>query len=171
MSGTSDPVFEFARIAAPSALVVLGWLVLYSNAKRIETRKEIRKLADIINQTIDEVASDARLYFSKQNTEYTGHLSNKIKTELSLISHYLFLMDGCGVKFLGSRDLVEFRKIVTGSYFETAQFMKQIEIPGWSAEFAASHAKLKLSVDRSYFKWTGAVSRKLLRTLLGAAAT
>lgn len=170
MSGASDPVLEFGKIAVPAALVVVGWLVLYSNARKIETRKEIRKLADIINQTIDIVAADARVYFSSANTEHVGHLSNKIKTDLSLISHYLFLLQGCGLKFLGTRDLVDFRKVVTGSYFETSEFMKQLEIPGWISEFAACQAKLKLSVDRSYFKWTGAVSENSIKKMLGARA-
>jgi hypothetical protein len=167
MSAASDPLFEFLKIAVPAALVVIGWLVLIRNSSRIEARKEIKNLIDIIVNTIDEIGSDSIVYFDRSNLEHSGHLSNKITTNFSLISHYLFILEGCGVKFVGTQDLVDFKKTVTGSYFQTKDYLKQTEIPGWASELAANQAKLKLSVNRSYFAWTGAYSQKRLKKRLG----
>lgn len=160
MNSPPDPIFEIAKILVPAALVVIGWLVLYGNAKSIEKRKEIKSLVDITVKLVDEIAVDGRKYFSKSNPEHIGHLSQRLKTNLTLLAHYLFLIESCDVPFFGSKDLTDFRKVLTGSYFETTDYLKQTTIPGWMAEVAAAEAKLKLSINRSYFAWSGALNRK-----------
>lgn len=160
MNSSIDPIFEIAKIAVPSALVVVGWLVLYRNAKALEKRKEIKALVDITVDLVSQIAVDGKLYFSPQNNEHNGHLSQGLKTNLTLLSHYLFLIESCNVAFYGTKDLVQFRKVLTGSFFETTDYLKQTSIPGWAAELAAAEAKLKLSINRSYFAWSGALKRK-----------
>ncbi|KHL25633.1 hypothetical protein PK98_02965 [Croceibacterium mercuriale] len=158
---------DFIKLTVPAILVIAGWYVVYRNALKLEFRKDTRKLIEITIGIVESVTEDSRDYYSESNRDHIGYLSARIKADLSLISHYIFMIESCGVKFKGSDALVDFRKCVSGSYFETTDFRKQIDLPGWHSELSVSSARLKMLLDRCYFEWTNALkSKHIVRTYL-----
>lgn len=151
---TPPPIFYVLQILVPASLIVAGWVVVFNNAKKIEARKEARDFCQNLVEFVDRLSLNVIDYY-KHNDQHIGPKSSKIKADFLLLSHYLFLLEGLGIKFKGSSTLNEFRKSSTGGYFETRSFKKQCEIPGWDAEIAALSAKMKIAIYRDYFEWAG----------------
>jgi hypothetical protein len=148
-------IYYVLQIAVPALLLVAGWYVLYRNSVRIESRKEVREFVEQIEKIINKINTDSRQYYSIENHEAIGNLSCTIKSNFLLLSHYLFILKGLGVDFQNSEYLIAFKKNTTGGYFETTDYLQQIDIPGWQADCANFAAQLKLSVRLAYFRWCG----------------
>lgn len=146
-------IYYYLQIAVPAIIIIAGWFVIYNNSLKIESRKEARDFVDKIENLIDSLQHDINQYYSV-NENHIGNYSSNIKAKFLLLSHYLFILKSLGINFRGSRLLTEFKKSATGGYFETQDFRKQAEIPGWEADLASLAAQIKLALRRSYFEWT-----------------
>lgn len=155
MAESLPTIYYVLQIAIPATLIISGWFVVYKNSKSIESRKEARDFVECMEDLIDKIHRDSILYFSKDNEFSIGPLSSAIKSNSLLLSHYLFVLKGLGIEFKGSPKLTAFRKSITGGFFETTNFHKQTEIPGWSEEISNCAAELKLSLRTAYFTWCG----------------
>lgn len=161
MINPNDPWLEFVRIAVPASLVIIGWLVLYESSKSLEKRKEIRQFVEIILSLIDEISELSRQYYSPENLEHESHVSHRITTSFTLLSHYRFLLSTCGVEMKITVQLNAFKQTITGGYFQTEKHLNQLELPNWLAECAAAEAKLKLAVNRAYFDWADVTNQSV----------
>lgn len=152
---TPPLIYYVLQIVVPAIIIIAGWFVVYNNSKKIESRKEARDFVDQIDSLVDEIYTECVEYYSSIDEKHIGNKSSGIKSKFLLLSYYLLILKGLGIKFKGSRILGEFRRNVTGSFFETVDFHKQSQIPGWCEETANSAAQLKLSVRQAYFEWCG----------------
>jgi hypothetical protein len=148
-------IYYILQILVPAILIISGWFVLYRNSVKIETRKEAREFIEKIEFLIDKIQTQVNKYYCSDNMKFNGNLSCSIKADFLLLSHYLFIMKGLGLTLQNSEHLVAYKKATTGAYFETADYLKQTDIPGWEADCVNHAAKLKLSVRTAYFRWSG----------------
>lgn len=152
---TSPPkLYYVLQILVPAILIIAGWIVVYKNSLKIEARKEAREFVDQMDSLIDGLQEKIVTYYTNNNA-HIGSLSASIKADFQLISHYLFIIQGMGIRFTRSDVLTNYRKSATGGFFETTKFRDQRGIPGWDAEIAGLAAQLKLSVRRAYVTWSG----------------
>lgn len=149
------PIYYFLQIAVPASLIVAGWFVVYANSKKIESRKEARDFVEQIEGLIDTINIRSKEYYNSNENTPSENLSSEIKASFTLLSHYLFILKGLGIRFKNTTRLVMFKKLITGSYFETKDFKNQLAIPGWNQEVSNATAELKLSVRQAYFEWCG----------------
>lgn len=145
--------YYILQISVPALMIAAGWYVVHQNALRIERRKEAREFVEYIEKLIDEIYEDVTDYFLNGNC-HIGQKSASIKANFQLVSHYLFILKGLGLDPKCGSLLTRLRKISTGGFFETKNFKKQVEIPGWDAELAESSAQIKLAIRQSYYRWT-----------------
>lgn len=144
-------------------MIGAGWLVVYRNSLRIEARKDARDFLEQIESNIDSLQGNIVKYYV-DNEQHIGHLSAQIKADFQLLSQHMFILKGFGIKVYGSDILTQYRKSSTGGYFETVDFRKQRDIPGWDADLSSLSAQLKLALRRSYHEWTKAYSPPKLPT-------
>lgn len=59
----NDNVFHFVNILSGPALVIIGWVVIYRNARKIATRSETKALIDDVISILNSIESLATDYW------------------------------------------------------------------------------------------------------------
>lgn len=157
--GSSGWIVEAIRIGIPAMLIIAGWVVLYRNSRKIESRKELRSLVQHVIDISCEIQKDAEFYYGKDNKSHSGLVTSRIKSNFLLLSKYLYVLRSLGLDLSDAEILNNYRKTVTGGHFETKDYKKQVAIPGWEIELAQNHAAFKIWLDQAYFRWSGAFKK------------
>jgi len=136
-------------------IVIVGWYVVFQQAKSVKSREEIRDLVSRIDKTIDQIFSLCVDYYSEKNLGHQNFTSADIRAKFVLLSHLLIIIKDIDVNKVISPSLVQLRKNAMGGYFETVEYLDQLKIPNWKSDLAASASELQFRVEQIYFRHVG----------------
>lgn len=93
----SDFTFFFAFVSP--LLVLLGWKVVYFNARRIATRSESKSVVDSLIKIINEIADDSvGFWVPKQSLDEPEKYYLSVSAKSSQLQHYINVLNNRGLK-------------------------------------------------------------------------
>lgn len=132
-------------------LVILGWKVAMRGHDARECRKEIRALLDAVRELVLSIEDRACEYYQleQDDPDATGH-ANKMKRELTRLGSLIATLKASNPRFACDSELAEFRRVNTGSDFETAARTRRPPSDGLFHEITAASMKLLETLEASF---------------------
>lgn len=134
-------------------LVVIGWIVLFRQSLAIRRREEMAQSVQLAVETVTDILSLSKEYYSPSNSEHISYLSAELKGKFVLLSKYLLILRAAGMRLDVREGLLKYKILSTGGHFETTSFLQQLNQPNWREEITYTGLSLRYAIERSYFTW------------------
>lgn len=100
-------------------IVVVGWNILYKNAKKIASRSESRGLLDKVVEKIRSLENEGKTYWLKNAGLADGEESKiytiKMQHDIQVLEDYLYLVNKRNINIELSQELFKLRNSITYS--------------------------------------------------------
>lgn len=146
-----EALLELAKLAVTILAAISGWFVASRLQDQRERRKEIRSLIDEAKSLVNDCHRLTLKYYSAENTAHNGPLPAEIKLKILLISQYFLIISQAGLYVNATSEIIRFKQLATGDFFETKDFFKRNEDLEWQANFIAATNELWMLLDKRYF--------------------
>lgn len=138
---------------APSAITMVGWAFIFRQNIVLKCRGDVYNIVKLSKIVVDEIYELSKKYY-EGNDSHIGFLSADIRSRFTLLSLYLLLLRERGVSGDITKPLLFYRSAVMGSYFETVDFKKQMDVPNRRADISNSRSELNFEIEKIYLGWS-----------------
>jgi hypothetical protein len=133
-------------------IVIIGWKVIWSQIKVREDRREAWELITNFKSIIKSIEVDAINYWiSEQSDPGCKKLAFQIKTKSKELGVFTNIFKLRGKDFKLNKNIVSFRKAVSGGEFESNAREKLDQNNIKLYEISANANKLIIAIEKSFF--------------------
>lgn len=148
----SDTFLVFGQIVT-WVIVIIGWKVVWSQIKVREDRREAWELITNFKSVIRDIEVDAINYWTSEKTDLDcKNLAFRIKTKSKGLGVFTNIFKLRGKEFKVNKNIVSFRKAVSGGDFESSAREKLDQNNIKLYEISDEANKLIIAIENSFFK-------------------
>jgi hypothetical protein len=111
---TNPAIVALCTLMVSIGLVIVGWQVLYNNARRLASRNETYSFVSQVLSLLDELLKESIIYWSSSETELNGQLqSKKLASKTQRFKKKLGVLTTRGLQLDCNRELRGIRRAIT----------------------------------------------------------